>query len=129
MTPGEIKEFITFLVNAGTPVVITAGVLALLWKHLPKYFENQIAVQNKQAEALGDFARALDRSNKVSLIVSRQLRTVHTSLRYASIAAEKYIEWNAKELGRKVDSDVVREIRNMRNAREGFNGGDGEGLS
>lgn len=121
----EFKELVKFVVDAGTPVVITAGVLHLLYKYLPKYFENRMEVEKTQTKALETLAANSEKGSRLAATNSRQLRTIQTGLRSVSVAAEKLLE-HEKRNGRDIPSDVIREIRNIRNVREPEdNNGDG----
>ena len=60
MDPAAMKPWLDLLVSYGVPVLITAGVLILAWRYIPKAIDSSIEAQKSFPAAVTHLTTSID---------------------------------------------------------------------
>ncbi len=120
-----VKPMLDLLVSYGVPLIITGFVIWLAWRYVPKLIDGSLESQktipssiNNMTDTLKEGIRIMRDVRSDSRIARDDLDKIKDALGHAAGAAEKAI--NHPEIKTKIPSDVIRELRAMREVTHSY---------
>lgn len=111
MDPTGIKPWLDIFVSYGVPIVITLGVLWLLWKYIPRWIESSIEAQTKVPIELGKLNDTLREGMEKVSTLADDVHQVKTAIKHGASAGERI----ATE-GGKIGTEAITDLRKMKDA-------------
>lgn len=121
MNVAEIRAILDIIVSYGTPLVITVGVLWILWRYIPKWIDSSIEAQTKVPielaklnDTLTEGVNEIREVKEHSTAVRQDMDQIKAAIRHGAVAGEKLVK--AAVEGRNPEGDAMKEFQKMHEA-------------